>query len=110
MTRPGIRSPHSPERLCDDTIFKYTLPRSLVAAAKRQVLAELAPGPGQVVIFQEQSLNAQEVALYVITAALNPAQKNTLEALQGNEVLVKKVATANFQANQLQFGPAEADV
>lgn len=110
MTRPGTRSPHSPERLCDDTIFKYTLPRHVVAAAKRQVLAELAPGPGQVVIFQEQSLNAQEVALYVITAALNPAQKDALEALQGNEVLVKKVAAAHFQANQLQFGPAEADV
>lgn len=110
MTTPGTRTPHSPERLCDDTIFKYTLPRSLVAAAKRQVLAELAPGPDQVVIFQEQSLSVQEVALYVITAALSAAQKDALEALQGNEVLVKKVATAHFQANQLQFGPAEEDV
>lgn len=92
---------HSPEKLCNDSIFKYVLPRTLLAAAKRQVLQELKE---HTVIFQEHSLSVETVELYVIVASISASQKQALIALQDNEVLIQKIASSTFHANQLQFG------
>lgn len=92
---------HSPEKLCNDSIFKYCLPRRLLAAAKQQVLQTLGD---QTVIFQENSLSEETVELYVIAVALTPSQQQALTDLQRNEVLVQKIARSDFSANQLQFG------
>ena len=83
---------HSPEKLCNDSIFKYCLPRRLLAAAKQQVLQTLGD---QTVIFQENSLSEETVELYVIAVALTPSQQ---------QALVQKIARSDFSANQLQFG------
>ena len=92
---------HAPEKLCNDTIFKYVLPRNILAAAKRQVLLELGDNP---VIMQENSLGDKEVELYVIAVALTSTQKDALSALQDNEVMVKNIASSKFSVNQIQFG------
>ncbi len=92
---------HAPEKLCNDTIFKYVLPRKLLAAAKQQVLLELGDNP---VIMQESSLSEEQVELYVIAVSLSSGQKEALEALQNNKVMVKKIASADFSVNALQFG------
>ncbi len=92
---------HSPEKLCHDSIFKYLLPRTLLQAAKKQVLQTLGD---RTVIFQENSLSEDSVELYVIAVALTPSQQQALADLQRNEVLVQKIARSAFSANQFQFG------
>jgi hypothetical protein len=92
---------HSPEKLCNNSVFKYLLPRKLLAAAKRQVLQTLEH---QTVIFQEHNLSDDTVELYVIAVALTASQQQALTDLQHNEVLIQRIARADFSANQLQFG------
>lgn len=91
----------SPEKSCNDTVLKYTISIQDLEAAKKQVVRLVGNHP---VVFLEKPLPNQQLELMVMASSLTPSQKNELEELQQDGVMVKRIAQANFAVNQVSFG------
>jgi len=90
-----------PEVSCNQTMFKYQISPQELEAARQQVLKVLGKQP---VIFMEQSLATGQVELLVIITSLTPSQKNELQELQQDGVMVQRIAESKFAVNQVSFG------
>lgn len=90
-----------PEKSCNDTVLKYVLKTSEVEAAKQQIIQIAGGNP---VIFVEMPRDSDQVELMVIAAKLTPSQQGTLEELQQDGNMVKRIASADFAVNQVSFG------
>jgi hypothetical protein len=88
-----------PEKSCNDTVFKYVISEKDLSAAKKQILKVAGSNP---VIFIETELKDKMVELMVMAASLTPSVAKELNQMQDSEVMVKKIASAEFD-NQVSF-------
>ncbi len=92
-----------PEKSCNDTVLKYVLAVADLEAAKQQIIQIAAGNP---VIFIENKLDDKHVELMVFASSLTPSQQHTLDELQQDGNMVKRIASAKFAVNQVSFGEA----
>ncbi|PIQ28832.1 hypothetical protein COW36_09735 [bacterium (Candidatus Blackallbacteria) CG17_big_fil_post_rev_8_21_14_2_50_48_46] len=89
-----------PEKSCNDTVLKYVIENKDLEAAKAQILKAAGNTP---VVFMEIPLAQNRVELMALASSLTPSQKKELEILQQDGVMVKRIAEAHFEGNQVSF-------
>lgn len=89
-----------PEKSCNNTVLKYTIEAKNVEAAKAQILKIAGSNP---VIFIELPLPQGKLELTAMAASLTPSQKQELQALQADGVMVKKLAESRFEVKTVSF-------
>lgn len=84
---------------CDNTVFTYLLEAGDVDAARAQI-ERIARGKPIVFI---QTVREGKVELTVVAARLETSERQVLEALQQDDMMVQRIAQARFEASQVSF-------
>lgn len=84
---------------CDNTVFTYLLEPGDVDAARTQI-ERIARGKPIVFI---QTTRDAKVELTVIAASLHMSERQGLEELQQDDMMVQRIAQARFEASQISF-------
>lgn len=97
-----MNQPLTPEMSCNNTVFKYTLPKNLLHSAKQQI--QLATR-GQVVMMIETPLENEQIELLVIAGSLTPSQRDELTAIASQDGFKIQIGSmqAGLQGEQASF-------